>query len=134
LVAGQAGNVSAHIYSGGVHEDAANLAGQQERYEDLIDELVRVPGVTPPQGGRGFGRSAVRFGGKIFVMLVRGRLVLKLPAERVDELVAAGCGDPFDANKGTPMKEWLSLDPLTEQPWLPLAREALEFAAAHRGR
>jgi hypothetical protein len=26
------------------------------------------------------------------------------------------------------MREWLSLDPGSDQPWLPLAREALSFA------
>jgi hypothetical protein len=104
----------------------------QERYEDLIDELLGIEGVTPPRGGAGFGRGAVRFHGKIFVMLVRGSLVLKLPAARVGELVAAGEGVHFDANKGTPMKEWLSLDPDSDQAWLPLAREALGFARAAR--
>ncbi len=102
------------------------------RYEDLIDELVGTAGVTPPQRGSGFGRSAVRFQKKIFVMLVRGRLVLKLPAERVDVLTAAGEGVRFDANKGTPMKEWFSLDSESDLPWLPLAREALEFARSGR--
>jgi hypothetical protein len=47
------------------------------RYLDLIDDLLGCPGVTPPQGGSGFGRGAVRFQRKIFVMFVRGRLVLK---------------------------------------------------------
>jgi hypothetical protein len=104
----------------------------EKRYEDLIDGLVGIAGVTPPQGGSGFGRSAVRFQKKIFVMLVRGRLVLKLPTGRVDALIAAGEGVRFDANKGTPMKEWFSLDPESELPWLPLAREALDFARAGR--
>jgi hypothetical protein len=104
----------------------------ERRYEDLIDELVGTAGVTPPQGGSGFGRSAVRFQKKIFVMLVRGRLVLKLPAGRVDALIAARVGVRFDANKGTPMKEWFSLDPESELPWLPLAREALDFARPGR--
>jgi hypothetical protein len=104
------------------------------RYLDLIDDLLGWPGVTPPPGGSGFGRGAVRFGRKIFVMFVRGRLVLKLPAARVDELVAAGEGVRFDANKGTPMREWFSLDPESGLPWLPLATEALDFAeAAHSG-
>jgi len=102
------------------------------RYEDLIDELVGTAGVTPPKGGSGFGRSAIRFQKKIFVMLVRGRLVLKLPADRVDALIAAGEGVRFDANKGTPMKEWFSLDPESELPWLPLAEEALGFARGGR--
>jgi len=102
------------------------------RYEELVDALIGTTGVTPPRGGGGFGRTALRFQNRIFVMLVRGRLVLKLPAERVDALIAAGEGVRFDANKGTPMKEWLSLDPESELPWLPLAREALDFARSGR--
>jgi hypothetical protein len=104
----------------------------QERYEDLIDEfagaaevkgLEGAEGVTPPHG-----RSALRYRRKIFAMLVRGRLVLKLPEHRVDELVANGHGVRFDANKGTPMKEWFSVDPESALAWPPLAREALDFA------
>jgi len=67
--------------------------------------------VTPPRGGSGFGRSALRWENKIFAMLVRGRLVVKLPAARVEALDSSGGGVRFDANKGTPMREWLSLDP-----------------------
>ena len=100
----------------------------EERYEDLIEEFAGVDGVLLPQGGSGFGRDALRYRRKIFAMLVRGRLVVKLPRRRVDELVAAGHGERFDANKGTPMKEWLSLDPESELPWPPLTREALDFA------
>jgi hypothetical protein len=32
------------------------------------------------------------------------------------------------------MKEWFSLDPDSGLPWLPLAREALEFALSGRAR
>ncbi len=39
---------------------------------------------------------------------------------------------PGHANKGTPMKEWLSLDPEASLPWRPLAREALEFVRGVR--
>jgi hypothetical protein len=100
----------------------------QERYENLVDELAGADGVIPPTGGSGFGRGALRYRRKIFAMFVRGQLVVKLPASRVDELVAGGHGERFDANKGTPMKEWFSLDPGSGLPWLPLAREALSFA------
>jgi hypothetical protein len=48
-----------------------------------------------------FGRSALRWEKKIFAMLVRGRLVVKLPAPPVDALVSGGDGVHFDANKGT---------------------------------
>ena len=117
-----------------MREDTPGPAGLQERYEDLIDELAGIDGVTPPSRGAGFGRSAVRFQGKIFVMFVRGSLVLKLPAPRVEALVAAGDGVHFDANKGTPMREWLSVDPVCDRPWLPLATEALDFARRPKGR
>jgi hypothetical protein len=98
----------------------------QQRFAELVDNLQAEPGVTPPAGGRGFGRSAVRFDGRIFAMLVRDTLVVKLPSTRVDELVALGNGVRFDAHKGTPMKEWLSVDPSLDLDWTALAREALE--------
>jgi hypothetical protein len=105
----------------------------EERFEDLVTVLLAVDGVTPPGTGRGFGAGAVRFHNKIFAMLVRGRLVVKLPAARVDALVAAGEGDRFDANKGTPMREWLSLAPSSSLEWSLLAGEALDFAARAQG-
>ena len=100
----------------------------EDRYADLVDGLIGIEGVTPPEGGSGFGRGALRYRRKIFAMLVRGQLVVKLPGERVGEFVAAGHGDRFDANKGTPMKEWFSLDPRSALDWPALAREALDFA------
>jgi hypothetical protein len=122
--------VSGRAYPGVVPPKQAGSDPVRERYEDLVDDLMGMDEVTPPRGGSGFGRSALRYRGKIFAMLVRGRLVVKLPANRVAALVGAGDGEPFDANKGTPMKEWLSLDPESKLDWLALAREALEFARA----
>ena len=100
----------------------------EQRYEDLVDEFAGLDGVLPPRGGSGFGRGALRYRRKIFAMFVRGQLVVKLPGKRVDELVAGGHGERFDANKGTPMKEWFRLDPESELTWPALAREALDFA------
>jgi hypothetical protein len=100
-----------------------------ERFELLVDELLPVPGVTPPAPGRGFGSSALKYRGRIFAMLVRGHLVVKLPKARVTELVTAGEGIHFDANKGTPMKEWFTLNEPSELSWSALSREALDHAA-----
>ena len=100
----------------------------EERFERLVDELVGVEGVSPPSPGRGFGSSALKFRGKIFAMLVRGHLVVKLAKGRVAELVAAGEGRHFDANKGTPMKEWFTLDEPSDLSWSELAREGLAHA------
>jgi hypothetical protein len=54
--------------------ESAGAVRPDERYEGLVDELVGAAGVTPPRGGGGFGRSALRYQGRIFAMLVRGRL------------------------------------------------------------
>jgi hypothetical protein len=101
------------------------------RFEDLVTEFNDAEGVTPPRGGGGFGRSALRYRGKIFAMQVRGALMVKLPAERVADLVAAGHGAHFDANNGTAMREWFAAAPDCPLPWSDLAAEALAFA---RGR
>ena len=109
-------------------------AEARARFGDLCQLLAGVPGVTLPQGGSGFGRAALRYQGRIFAMFVRGRLVLKLPAPRIDTLVEASRGDRFDANKGTPMKEWFSPAPeiTDDAEWESLAREALTFAQGER--
>ncbi len=100
----------------------------EERFDRLVDEFVSVAGVGPPGAGRGFGSTALRYHNRIFAMLAQGRLVVKLPAARVDALVDAGQGIRFDANRGVPMKEWLSLDPGSQLSWRAIADEALDFA------
>ncbi|WP_326566473.1 hypothetical protein VSH64_31970 [Amycolatopsis rhabdoformis] len=101
----------------------------EDRFEDLIDELLaeHLDGVEPPRPGRGFGSSALRVHNRIFAMLVREHLVVKLPKPRVDTLVTEGHGVRFDANKGTPMKEWFVLADDSSLGWSALAREALTF-------
>jgi hypothetical protein len=47
-------------------------------------------------------------------------------------IAAAGAGIWFEANKGTPMKEWLSLDAVSALPRRPLAVEALVFVRGAR--
>jgi hypothetical protein len=105
-----------------------NAITPEDRFADVVVELVREPGVTPPSEGRTFGSSGLKVYGKIVAMLVRGSLVVKLPRARVDALVAAGEGERFDPRReGRAMKEWLVLAATSTQDWLALAREALEF-------
>ena len=104
-------------------------ASPEQRYDTLVARLAGQDGVTHDDGSaRAFGAGALKTNGKIFAMLVGGSLVLKLPKKRVDALVDAGRGTRFDANKGTPMKEWIVLDDShSDAEWLELAREATVF-------
>ena len=105
----------------------------EERFADLVGELLSNPGITPPTGGKEFGSSGLKIDGKIFAMLVRGQLVVKLPRAHVDALVASGDGERFDPrHDGRLMKEWCVLAPDSQVEWLPLAREAMEFVASKR--
>lgn len=108
--------------------NGANLTAEQ-RFAGIVAALGREPGVMPPDESRGrrFGSSALKVNGSIFAMLTRGHLVVKLPRDRVAALIEAGVGRPFDAGKGTPMKEWLTVVRADDETWLELAREALDF-------
>lgn len=100
----------------------------ETRYAALVERFTAVNGVTSITEGRGFGSSGqLKVKGRIFAMLVRGELVLKLPRARVSELVATRQGVHFDAGKGKPMKEWFVLSPTSSKPWAPLVQEALDF-------
>jgi TfoX/Sxy family transcriptional regulator of competence genes len=105
-----------------------------ERFAVLVEEFTGREGVTPPGGERRrFGSDALRVGGSIFAMLTRDELVLKLPRARVATLVASGEGRPFDAGKGTPMKEWVVVADDDLDTWRALAEEALAFVSSkHR--
>jgi hypothetical protein len=95
-------------------------------FESLCEEYAGVSGVTVPEGGSGFGSNAIKINKSIFVMLVNDRLVVKLPAVRVAELISSGDGLPFDAGKGKPMKEWVALS-VDDEACRELVAEAMVF-------
>ncbi len=79
---------------------------------------------------KGFGSGALKVGSKIFAALSKGELLLKLPKERVDALVAAEAGRRFSTGAGRPKKEWATIPPTTEAEWRALAEEARAFVSA----
>jgi len=99
----------------------------EERFASIAETQLRRRGVST---GTGFGRNpGLRITGKIFAMLVRDELVVKLPADRVAELSASGIGRPFDAGKGNPMKEWISVPSKAGRRWPAIVEEASAFVA-----
>ena len=102
----------------------------EENYSELVKTLLKNPKVSPPQNDRGFGSKALWTGGKMFVFLsAKKKFVVKLPQERVDELVAHGKGERWDAGRGRPMKEWLVVNSKSKSDWLEFAGESMEFVS-----
>ena len=76
-----------------------------ESWTDLVDRFVDGD-VTP---GHMFGCAGLRTGRRFFAIRWHGQLVLKLPADRLEGLVEAGDGRPFEPMEGRRMNGWLVL-------------------------
>ncbi len=110
--------------------------GDQEQFERLVAAMLdrdgRASGTSfgaPGGAQRAFGATSLKANGKIFAMLVKDRLVVKLARQRVDELVEAGAGERFDPGHGRIQKEWLSVASDAIADWLALAIESEAFVA-----
>lgn len=98
----------------------------ENRYAQLVEWFQGRPNVS--QEGKGFGSSALKVNGRIFAMLTsRSEFVVKLPRQRVEQLIQSGDGVAFDAGKGRTMKEWLVLQTTSSVAWSTLTEEALAF-------
>lgn len=100
---------------------------------DLFDAVIGAcagdRGVTQ---SRMFGSAGLKVKNKVFAMLVKGKLVVKLPRERVEALVSAKRGVHFDPGHGRVMKEWVAVGPVAKKEWIGLAAEAKDFVASSR--
>ena len=78
-----------------------------------------------------FGSPGLKIKGKVFAFLMKDKLILKLPKEKVDELVAAKKGKHFGhmfaPNNWKPMKEWIEVILNDERACLKLTQEAKDF-------
>lgn len=93
------------------------------RFAPVVQAFARVPGV---KAGKLFASYGLKVNGKIFAMFGRGRLVVKLPKERVDEIVGAGKAERFNPGHGRVMKEWAAFQG-EEAQWVELAQRAYKF-------
>ena len=102
------------------------------RFAEVVTAFHGRPNVSPPdpasKSSSAFGASALKVGGKIFAMLVRGELVVKLPRARVEALVSSGAGRPFDMGAGRVMREWVSVPIDSAADWHAVVTEACDFA------
>jgi hypothetical protein len=113
-----------------VKPPAASLA--DTKFSNVVLAFADLPSVS--YGGKGFGSNALKLSGKIFAMLTsRGEFAVKLPKQRVEELVEQGKGRYFDPGHGRLMKEWFVAGPASTR-WVDLAREAHESASSRPTR
>jgi hypothetical protein len=103
-----------------------------ELFAAIAQSLVSEPDVTlGASGKKGFGSSALQIRGKIFAMIDSlGNFVVKLPRPRVDALVAAGEGRPYDPGHGRIMREWVVVEPASPAVWSTLASEAMAYVGS----
>jgi hypothetical protein len=110
----------------------APLPSLPARLEPLVAALSSEPGVTT-EPGWGKGNVVLKADGKIFAILGTGRLVVKLPRARVDELVERGAGERFDPRRdGRLMKEWLVAGGTLDS--VALVKEAHAFAGGAKAK
>jgi hypothetical protein len=83
--------------------------------------------------GRGFGSNALKVDGKIFASLSHGRLLVKLPVERVKALIDAKLGEPFSTGLGRVKKEWVTVAPSSVEEWVRLSEEARGYVGSKAG-
>ncbi len=107
-------------------DDAVATAEADPRLAEIAKAYASDPAVSM---GKLFASVGLRVNGKIFAMVVRDRLVVKLPKARVDDLVAHGVAERFDPGHGRLMKEWAVFGG-KKPTWASLAREAFEYVGS----
>jgi hypothetical protein len=101
-------------------------------YAALVRRFADQPRVTLPADKRGkFGSNALKVDGKIFGMLVRGALAVKLSPEEVESATRAGRGEPLAMGASRVMKGWLLVNE-PSQRWYAVAERARAFVAGER--
>ena len=93
-------------------------------FAKVVAMLGSEPGVSR---GKMFCSEGLKVGKQVFAMEVKGKLVVKLSAERAAELRNAGLAEAFDPGHGRPMKQWVAVDPRAKVDWLKLSHEAFAF-------
>jgi hypothetical protein len=102
-------------------------SADEVRFWSIAEPLLGTPAVTRSTM---MGFPCLRVSGRFFAFFDRrsGALVVKLPAARVDELIACEHADPF-APAGRTFREWAAIDSVRLERWPSLLDEALAFVA-----
>lgn len=96
-------------------------------FTEIAEEIAAAEGAGSAHR-KGFGTGSMFVGRKMFAVLdTTGDLVIKLPPERVKELIAAKSGRPWHPGNGVPLKEYVAVSYAQRKRWSALAREARTY-------
>jgi hypothetical protein len=73
---------------------------------------------------KGRGAQGIKRGGRLFIMFMKGNLVVTLPEQRVKEIIDMGDGLPFDPGTGKPMKNRVLIPAENSDKWIEYSTEA----------
>jgi hypothetical protein len=108
------------------HPASAAGHGPERTFSAVAAALLREGDVDE---GTGFGTNpGLRPSGKVFAMLVGSELVVKLPADRCAEMVAAGSARVFEVGRRR-MREWVRIADVDETTWRTLTQQARSYVA-----
>ena len=97
-------------------------------YQTIADKLSREPGV---EISTMMGSPCLRYNGNFMAMMFdkADSLIIKVPAERVNELIVEGFGNEFNFTKKR-FKEWVLIPIEFVDKYENYIREALSYAKA----
>ena len=77
----------------------------------------------------GRGAQGIKLGGKLFVMFMKGDLLVKLPEHRVKEIIDIGDGMHYDPGTGKIMKNRVLIPASNKDTWIKYSMEAKKLAS-----
>ena len=93
----------------------------EEQWNKIKEEFLKIEDVQK----RG---ESLKIKKKMFVFLNKENITVKLPKERVAELLNSGEGLPYDPGNGKIMKEWVTIPLASSDKWSAFVKEGMEFA------
>jgi hypothetical protein len=108
-------------------DDRTSSEQGETLFWDLADDLLKEPGITRSTM---MGYPCLRHNGAFFACVERttGHLIVKLPADRVQDEIRSGRAISF-APSGRTFREWAALPRADRKEWTAVLDEARRFVA-----
>ena len=97
----------------------------EDKFNQIREELVAEDGAV---SSKMFGKESIKYNGKGISCFFKDNMVFKLPARRVNEILAWDGTELFaPSGMGRAMKEWVQVPFDYQENWKELGKEAIAF-------